>query len=123
MAKFSRIISITIAFIFQQAIRYQCTGECGYVRQKQGSVSKNSNGNTIKRGILMFSFYAEWTGISQICHCRLPKRNWQILEAAAENSLQRRANIILYNNFVDMQQTNIGLDTGYSYKPAEQPDS
>src|SRR5205085_6240827 len=33
------------------------------------------------------------------------------LEAAAEYSLQRRANIILYNNFVDMQQTNIGLET------------
>ena len=33
------------------------------------------------------------------------------LEAAAEYSLQRRANIILYNNFADMQQTNIGLES------------
>lgn len=33
------------------------------------------------------------------------------LEAAAEYSLQRRANIILYNHFADFQQTNIGLET------------
>ena len=33
------------------------------------------------------------------------------LEAAAEFSLQRRANIILYNEFADMQQTNIGLES------------
>ena len=33
------------------------------------------------------------------------------LEASAEYSLQRRANIILYNNFADMQQTNIGLES------------
>lgn len=33
------------------------------------------------------------------------------LETAAEFSLQRRANIILYNNFADMQQTNIGLES------------
>ena len=33
------------------------------------------------------------------------------LEAAAEYSLQRRANIIVYNEFADMQQTNIGLES------------
>ncbi len=31
------------------------------------------------------------------------------IEAAAEYSLQRRANIILYNQYSDMQQSNIGL--------------
>ncbi len=31
------------------------------------------------------------------------------MEAAAEYSLQRRANIILYNEYADMQQSNIGL--------------
>ena len=30
------------------------------------------------------------------------------LEAAAEYSLQRRANIIVYNSFADRKQTNIG---------------
>jgi hypothetical protein len=33
------------------------------------------------------------------------------LEASAEYSLQRRANVILYNTFSDFQQTNIGLET------------
>ncbi|MEO6538790.1 MAG: hypothetical protein ABIT07_00875, partial [Ferruginibacter sp.] len=33
------------------------------------------------------------------------------LEAAAEYSLQRRANIILYNQYADFQQTNIGLES------------
>lgn len=33
------------------------------------------------------------------------------IEAAAEYSLQRRANIVIYNNFTDFKQTNIGLET------------
>ncbi len=33
------------------------------------------------------------------------------IEAAAEYSLQRRANIILYNEFADMKQSNIGLES------------
>jgi hypothetical protein len=33
------------------------------------------------------------------------------IESAAEYSLQRRANIILYNDFADSKQTNIGLGT------------
>ncbi len=44
--------------------------------------------------------------VLQVAEQELPK-----LEAAAEYSLQRRANIILYNNFTDWRQTNIGLDT------------
>lgn len=33
------------------------------------------------------------------------------IESAAEYSLQRRANIIVYNSYTDFQQTNIGLET------------
>ena len=33
------------------------------------------------------------------------------IELKAEYSLQRRANIIVYNHFADFQQTNIGLET------------
>src|SRR6218665_2618023 len=33
------------------------------------------------------------------------------IETATEYSLQRRANIIVYNQFSDFQQTNIGLET------------
>ena len=31
------------------------------------------------------------------------------IETAAEYSLQRRANIVLYNSYADMQQSNIGI--------------
>ncbi|MEO8772299.1 MAG: hypothetical protein ABI402_19525 [Ferruginibacter sp.] len=44
--------------------------------------------------------------VAQLAEAELPQ-----LEAASEYSLQRRANIILYNEFADMQQTNIGLET------------
>ncbi|NOU37850.1 MAG: hypothetical protein HOO89_04000 [Ferruginibacter sp.] len=44
--------------------------------------------------------------VAQVAEKELPS-----IEAAAENSLQRRANIILYNEFADMQQTNIGLES------------
>ncbi len=35
------------------------------------------------------------------------------IETAAEYSLQRRANVVLYNNFADYQQTNIGLGSDW----------
>ena len=41
----------------------------------------------------------------QVAEKELPK-----IETEAEYSLQRRANIILYNNYSDFEQTNIGLD-------------
>nr|MBP9098843.1 hypothetical protein [Ferruginibacter sp.] len=44
--------------------------------------------------------------IAQSAEKELPE-----LEASAEYSLQRRANIIVYNQFADMQQTNIGLES------------
>ena len=33
------------------------------------------------------------------------------IEQAAEYSLQRRANILVYNNYNDFQQSNVGLNT------------
>jgi hypothetical protein len=44
--------------------------------------------------------------IAQVAEKELPG-----IEATSEYSLQRRANIILYNDFADMQQTNIGLES------------
>jgi hypothetical protein len=44
--------------------------------------------------------------VAQVAEKELPQ-----IEAATEYSLQRRANIILYNEYADMQQTNIGLET------------
>ncbi len=42
---------------------------------------------------------------------QLAEQELEDIETAAEYSLQRRANIILYNHFAEMQQTNIGLET------------
>jgi hypothetical protein len=42
--------------------------------------------------------------VAQCAEKELPQ-----IEAAAEYSLQRRANIVLYNQYSDMQQSNIGL--------------
>jgi hypothetical protein len=42
--------------------------------------------------------------IAQSAEKELPQ-----IEIAAEYSLQRRANIVVYNNYADMQQSNIGL--------------
>jgi hypothetical protein len=42
--------------------------------------------------------------IAQSAEKELPQ-----MEAAAEYSLQRRANIVLYNDFAEMQQSNIGM--------------
>ncbi len=44
--------------------------------------------------------------VAQAAEAELPQ-----IETATEYSLQRRANIILYNNFADMQQSNVGLET------------
>jgi hypothetical protein len=44
--------------------------------------------------------------VLQIAEKELPE-----IEAAAEYSLQRRANIIVYNNYADFSKTNVGLNT------------
>ena len=43
--------------------------------------------------------------VVQLAEKELPQ-----IETSTENSLQRRANIVLYNNFTDFQQSNIGLE-------------
>jgi hypothetical protein len=47
--------------------------------------------------------------VAQIAEQELPA-----LEKFAEYALQRRANIIIYNSYDEMQQTNIGLSTDWS---------
>jgi hypothetical protein len=108
MAKFSRIslfsfILIAISFSgFSQVnsvlfgknrIQYK-TFKWQYYQTRNFNVYFNEGGQEL----------AKYT--AQEAEKELPE-----LEAAAEFSLQRRANIILYNDFADMQQTNIGLET------------
>src|SRR5258705_3278903 len=63
-----------------------------YYQTKNFNVYYNQNGEELAKFI------------AQSAEKELPQ-----MEAAAEYSLQRRANIDLYNEYADMQQSNIGL--------------
>ena len=64
-----------------------------YYQSKNFNVYYNQNGEELAKFI------------AQSAEKELPQ-----IEAAAEYSLQRRANIILYNEYADMLQSNIGLE-------------
>ncbi len=64
-----------------------------YYQSKNFNVYYNQNGEELARFI------------AQSAEKELPQ-----IEAAAEYSLQRRANIVLYNQYSDMLQSNIGLE-------------
>lgn len=105
MAKFSRKILFPILLII-----------AGYsVSAQVNSVTFGKNRFSIKIQMAVLPneefqcfLLPGWTGtckfIAQSAEKELPEP-----EASAEYSLQRRANIIVYNQFADMQQTNIGL--------------
>ena len=65
-----------------------------YYQSKNFNVYFYSNGQELAKFVV------------QLAEKELPQ-----LEAAAEYSLQRRANIIVYNHYAEMQQSNIGLQT------------
>ncbi len=108
MAKFSRIIFISFILIsaafgsFAQvnAVTFGKNRlqfkkfKWQYYQTKNFNVYFNEGGQELAKFVL------------QAAEKELPE-----IEAATEYSLQRRANIILYNNYADMQQTNIGLET------------
>jgi hypothetical protein len=64
-----------------------------YYQSKNFNVYYNQNGEELAKFI------------AQSAEKELPQ-----IEAAAEYSLQRRANIVLYNEYADMLQSNIGLE-------------
>lgn len=108
MAKFSRIFFISFIFIAAAVVsNAQVNGvqfgknriqykkfKWQYYQTKNFNVYFNEGGQEL----------AKFT--AQAAEKELPQ-----LEAAAEYSLQRRANIILYNHYADFQQTNIGLES------------
>ena len=108
MAKFSRIFFISFILIASVGVsNAQVNGvqfgknriqykkfKWQYYQTKNFNVYFNEGGQEL----------AKFT--AQAAEKELPQ-----LEAAAEYSLQRRANIILYNQFADFQQTNIGLES------------
>lgn len=106
MAKFSRISLISF---FLLTTAYFATAQVSSVEFGKNRVqykkfkwfyyqTKNFNIYYHQNGEELAKF------IAQSAEKELPQ-----MEAAAEYSLQRRANIVLYNDYAEMQQSNIGL--------------
>ena len=108
MVKFSRIFLISSLLIFLGSITNAQVNAVTFGKNRlqfkkfkwQYYQTRNFNVYFNQGGQELAKF------IAQSAEKELPE-----LENTAEYSLQRRANIILYNNFADMQQTNIGLET------------
>ncbi|MEX0635845.1 MAG: hypothetical protein WD135_03685, partial [Ferruginibacter sp.] len=108
MAKFSRLILISIIFI---SASFETTAQVNSVLYGRNRLqfnkfkwqyyqTKNFNVFFYEGGQELAKF------VAQSAEKELPQ-----IESATEYSLQRRANIILYNEFAHYQQTNIGLET------------
>ncbi len=108
MVKFCRIFFISLFLIAYSFKNYAQVNAVTFGKNRlqfkklnwQYYQTKNFNVYYYKNGEPLAKF------ILQIAEKELPQ-----IEAAAEYSLQRRANIIVYNDYADMQQTNIGLET------------
>ncbi len=108
MSKFSRIILISFLFLLPSIIATAQVNSVLFGRNRvqfskfkwQYYQSKNFNVYFYDNGQELAKY------VLQAAEQELPQ-----IEAATEYSLQRRANIIVYNQFSDMQQTNIGLET------------
>lgn len=108
MSKFSRIILISFLFILPSIIASAQVNSVLFGRNRvqfgnfkwQYYQSKNFNVYFYEGGQEIAKY------VLQAAEQELPQ-----IESATEYSLQRRANIIVYNQFSDFQQTNIGLET------------
>ena len=108
MAKFSRIILISFIFILPAFVTNAQVNAVTFGKNRiqykkfkwQFYQTQNFNVYFYDGGQELAKFTA------QVAEKELPQ-----IEAAAEYSLQRRANIILYNEFADKKQTNIGLES------------
>jgi hypothetical protein len=106
MAKFSRI-SLILSFLFglyQGSLAQVNAVEFGKNRVQYKKFkwsyyqTRNFNVYFYKGGEELAKY------VAQAAEKELPQ-----IEAAAEYSLQRRANVVLYNEYADMMQSNIGL--------------
>jgi len=108
MAKFSRIILISFIFILPGIVTTAQVNAVTFGKNRiqykkfkwQFYQTQNFNVYFYDGGKELAKFTA------QAAEKELPQ-----IETAAEYSLQRRANIILYNEFADKKQTNIGLES------------
>ena len=108
MAKFSRIILISFVFILPSVTGIAQVNSVLYGRNRLQFTKFNWQYYQTKN--FNVYFYANGQELAKYVAQSAEKELPQI-EAATEYSLQRRANIILYSQFSDMQQTNIGLET------------
>lgn len=108
MAKFSRIILISFIFILPGLVSNAQVNAVTFGKNRiqykkfkwQFYQTQNFNVYFYDGGQELAKFAA------QVAEKELPQ-----IEGAAEYSLQRRANIILYNEYADKKQTNIGLES------------
>ncbi len=107
MAKMSRIIFTTILLVISAA----------FAKAQVNSVVFGRN--RVQHRIFKWQYYQTknfnvyfYDGGQELAKYTLQEAEKQLpeLEAASEYSMQRRANIILYNTFTDFKQTNIGGD-------------
>ncbi|HQW82950.1 MAG TPA: hypothetical protein PK987_00730 [Ferruginibacter sp.] len=106
MAKFSRISLISFIIIISAMVANAQVNAVEFGKNRvQFKKFKWSYYQTNNFNIYYYQNGEELAKfIAQSAEKELPQ-----MEAAAEYSLQRRANIILYNEYADMQQSNIGL--------------
>ncbi len=108
MAKFSRIFFISLIFILPALVSNAQVSSVTFGKNRiqykklkwQYYQTKNFNVYFYEGGQELAKY------VLQVAEKELPQ-----IESAAEYSLQRRANIILYNDFADYKSTNIGLET------------
>ncbi|MEJ7611498.1 MAG: hypothetical protein WKF88_10015, partial [Ferruginibacter sp.] len=108
MAKFSRIFLILWVFILPAIVS---TAQVNAVTFGKNRIQyKKFKWQYYQTQNFNVYFYAGGQELAKFVAQAAEKELPQI-EAAAEYSLQRRANIILYNEFADYKQTNIGLES------------
>ncbi|HRD56512.1 MAG TPA: hypothetical protein PK504_00620 [Ferruginibacter sp.] len=108
MSKFSRIIVISFLLVLSSVVSFAQVNSVLFGRNRvqfakfkwQYYQTKNFNVYFYQGGEELAKY------VLQAAEQELPQ-----IEAATENSLQRRANIIVYNQYSDFQQSNIGLET------------
>ncbi len=108
MTKFSRIFFICSFFIFATVISNAQVNAVTFGKNRvQYKKLKWEYYQTKNFNVYFYAGGKELAKyVAQAAEKELPQ-----IEASTEYSLQRRANIILYNEYADMQQTNIGLET------------
>ncbi len=108
MAKFSRIIFISVIFIVSSI--YSTAQVNAVVFGKNKIQHGNKKWNFYQSTHFSVFFYDDGEEIAKFVMQSAEKELTEI-QAEAEYRIRKRTNIILYNSYKDYQQTNIGLET------------